>query len=828
MIESVLLIYMACLSLGYVALFISGAVQLLRVYRQLIGLPPEAARLRSDATLPISIIAPAHNEELTVVQSVRSLLNLRYPNHQVIVVNDGSTDKTLQTLKDAFELEEIPLDIRMELPCKPLRGVFRSTKDTRLLVIDKENGGKADALNAGINAARFPLVCSIDADTLVVPDALLRMVRLFLNDPKVLAAGGTVRVANGCTIDRGHVMKVGLPTSFLARFQVVEYLRAFWLGRLGWEQLGGNLIVSGAFGMFRRAALVAVGGYQADTVGEDMELVVRLRSMAARKDQKRAVVHLPDPVCFTEVPESIRALGKQRDRWQRGLMDTLWRHRDMAFDSKFGAIGLFVIPFFFLFELLGPAIELFGYLFLIYNFIAGTLNPVFALLFLGCSLLFGFFLSAGAVLLEEQSFSLYRSTRDLLWLMLIGLIENLGYRQAILWFRVQGIVSFLLGRKRWGKMKRAGFGARRGTKLVRNVALAVILLLVLGAPPLYWWLKPTPNARVVVLDKTVPFDDYRGHLWLTWLLTEGKAPTPDGRLAWVPARDYVGYQPRGDMGTLLTPSALARGNLLYIADTYGVYEGDLARRGDRLTALEPSPRVFGGVEASEMDAIETFAAGGGRVIAEFNTFASPTTADVRQRMERLLGVHWTGWIGRYLAELSNTKEVAEWVRQAWMRRSGRVWDLSGPAVLLIHEDGRVVILRVGHEIGPDPVQLHGLGVDVPYTFWFDVVEPSVASNVRATFSLEATGEGAEILKREGIPSSFPALVRDDGFTRGYLAGDFADGQAWLGPPWLAWLPPVRQALARVGVLPDQMRVLWAFYTPFVQQLLQSGGTQPNL
>jgi hypothetical protein len=654
------------------------------------------------------------------------------------------------------------------------------------------------------------------------------MVRLFLNDPKVLAAGGTVRVANGCTIDQGHVMKVGLPTSFLARFQVVEYLRAFWLGRLGWEQLGGNLIISGAFGMFRRAALVAVGGYQADTVGEDMELVVRLRSMAARKDQRRAIVHLPDPVCFTEVPETLSALGTQRDRWQRGLMDTLWRHRAMAFDSKYGAVGLFVIPFFFLFELLGPAIELFGYLFLTYNFIAGTLNPVFALLFLGCSLLLGFFLSAGAVLLEEQSFSLYRSTRDLLWLMAIGLLENIGYRQAILWFRVQGIISFLLGRKRWGRMIRAGFGTARPRKRARNIALALLLLVVLGVPPLLWWLKPAPRAHVVVLDKTVPFDDYRGHLWLTWLLTEDKAPTPDGRVEWVPSRDYVGYQPRGDTSTLLTASALARGDLLYIADTYGVYEGDLARRGDRLTALEPSPRVFGGVEPSEMDAIEGFAARGGRVVAEFNTFASPTSADVRQRMERLLGVHWTGWIGRYLPELSNTTEVAEWVRRAWTRRSGREWDLSGPALLFIHEDGRVVILRVGHEVGPNPVRLHGTGVEIPYAFWFDVVEASQPANVRATFSVETTGEGAEILKREGIPPSFPALVRDDGFTRGYLAGDFADGQAWLGPPWLSWLPWVRLGLARAGVLPDQMRVLWAFYTPFVKELLESGGTTPTL
>jgi cellulose synthase/poly-beta-1,6-N-acetylglucosamine synthase-like glycosyltransferase len=311
---------------------------------------------------PISILTPAYNEEAGIVDSVLAFLSLEYPNLQVIVINDGSKDKTLEKLKDRFDLEPVNLVIRNQIKTKPVRAAYQSLKDPRLIVVDKENGGKAEALNVGLNVCRTPLVCCVDADSLIDRHALLRMVEPYLYDEShVIGVGGTVHLANGCLVKEGKVQKAELPASWIARFQVLEYLRAFLFGRMGFNRLGGNLIISGAFGLFLRDAIIQAGGYTRDTVGEDMEIVVRLHKAMREARKKYRIIYIPDPVCYTEAPETFAILRKQRDRWQRGLIETLERHKDMFFNPRFGRVGFIVFPFFVFFEFLGPLIEFFGY-----------------------------------------------------------------------------------------------------------------------------------------------------------------------------------------------------------------------------------------------------------------------------------------------------------------------------------------------------------------------------------------------------------------------------------------------------------------------------------
>lgn len=830
MIDIFFLSYFALLNVGYLALLFSAAVDLVWVRRGLAGLPPDHLWLRGQVTLPVSIIAPAFDEEASVVESVRSLLHLRYPEHQVIVVNDGSTDRTLERLRDAFQLVEVPLDFRQELEAMPIRATYRSTTDERLLVIDKENGGKADALNAGVNASRFPLLCAIDADSILAPDALLRIVRVFISDPEVIAAGGSIRVANGCKIDMGHVLEVGLPKSLIARFQVVEYLRAFLLGRLGWERLGGNLIVSGAFGMFRRASVVAAGGYKRDTVGEDMELVVRLRKTLPADKQRRAIRFLPDPVCFTEVPESFSVLGRQRDRWQRGLAETLWRHRSMIFNPRYGAVGTFVIPFFVVFELFGPLIEIAGHVWFLTSLIAGTLDPVFAVCFFTSAMLIGFLLSLGGLLLEEQSFALYRNPKDIFKLVVAAFLDGFGYRQITLLYRIRGIWSYFRGSRAWGKMARLGFGGPRktGSSFTGAPAIVAIAVAVALTLPVGWLAKPELSTRVVVFDKTVPFENYREHHWLLWLLSQNKVRTPDGGHVWQAHRDYVGYRPTSDTLDPLTPASLEGADLLYIADTYGVYAEDIAGRSTRTAALDRSNRLEGGLSASEMSTIEGFGAKGGRIVAEFNTFASPTEPDVRRRLESVLGVRWLGWVGRSFRDLSDTSEVPPWAHRNFEKQYGRSWTFEGPGLLMVRDDDHIVVLSGERDLSGAPVLLQSPSTrDIPYGYWFDMVEPAAGRNVLATFSIHPTESGAKILTRERIPTVFPAVVSTPDLSRVYLAGDFADGESALGPPWLAGVPSVRRALSKAGFLPDELQTLWIFYAPFIESLLQPRGAPPK-
>jgi len=449
------LLFFAALNGGYLALNLISVVSLWRLQqaRDLDRLP----QLYAGAEPPVSILVPAWNEQATIVASVRSLLQLHYPEFEVIVINDGSGDATLEVLIREFALQPFPEAYRVRLPSAPVRGIHRSARHPTLVVIDKANGGKADALNAGINAAQYPLFCSVDADSILQRDSLTRVAAAFLDDPATVAAGGTIRVANGCEVKSGFLVRTGLPRTWLARLQLVEYLRAFLFGRLGWSPLNALLVISGAFALFRKEAVVEAGGYRTDTVGEDMELVVRLQRTRRLAGKPCRITFLPDPVCWTEVPEDLATLKRQRIRWQRGLAESLARNRRLLFHPRGGTAGWLAFPFTLLFEWLGPVIEVGGYAFLGLALVAGLMSFEAAAVFLLVAIGFGLLLSVSALFLEEMSFHVYTRPGDTLRLLAAAVLENLGYRQLMALWRFAGFVAALRGgRARWGTMTRHG------------------------------------------------------------------------------------------------------------------------------------------------------------------------------------------------------------------------------------------------------------------------------------------------------------------------------------------------------------------------------------
>ncbi len=428
--------------------------------------------LSSEALPPISVLMPAYNMEAGIVHSAKAQLSLQYPQHEVIVVNDGSTDGTMEELHTAFDLFEIPPAIPRRIPTEPVRAYYRSRRQPGLLVIDKDNGGKSDALNAAISAARYPLVVAVDADTMMQPDALIRLARTFLVGSPVAAAGGTIRVANGCDINRARVTKPALSKNYLAAIQVPEYLRAFLFGRLGWNRLGGNLIVSGAFGLFQRQHLLEIGGYKTGNVVEDLDLVVRLHKNLRDRGIEYRVAFIPDPVAWTEVPSDLRTLARQRERWHRGLVKTMLDHRRMLFNPRYGIIGMITFPFFFFGEMLAPVVELVGYLLTFVGLYAGFVDVDFALLFLAVALGYQMLLSTWAVILEEATFRVYERPRDFVRLILYAFLEPFGYRQLTVVWRLQGFWNAMRGLTHWGEMQRKGFATPEDsiTPEVRDVA----------------------------------------------------------------------------------------------------------------------------------------------------------------------------------------------------------------------------------------------------------------------------------------------------------------------------------------------------------------------
>ena len=405
------------------------------------------ALTRSANLRPITIVIPAYNEQLTLVDTVMAATQINYPHYEIVVVNDGSTDGTLERLTESFRLVPIDRPERREIETAPIRGVYVSERCPQLWVVDKENGGKADALNAGLNYSRYPLFCAIDADSILDPDALLRMGHQFLINRQLVAAGGSVRVLNGCEVEGSRVRKIRSPKSILANIQIAEYLRGFMAGRVTLGEYGSLLIISGAFGIFRKDLLFAVGGYR-KTVGEDMDIVLRLHRHCVENDIKYKVYFIPEPVCWTQVPGNFPSLLRQRNRWQRALVDSIWHNRTMLFNPRYGRAGTLGMPFFLFIELFGPLIEFVGYVGFALFFVFHMLNPIFALLFFIISILWGMWLNAAAVLLDNFVIHKYESLLDSYRIALLSSLEYLGYRQVLAVERL--VATFQVTQTHWG------------------------------------------------------------------------------------------------------------------------------------------------------------------------------------------------------------------------------------------------------------------------------------------------------------------------------------------------------------------------------------------
>jgi cellulose synthase/poly-beta-1,6-N-acetylglucosamine synthase-like glycosyltransferase len=413
--------------------------------------------MHSEMTWPISIILTAHNKEESIVAAIRSLLMVHYGEFEIVVVNDGSTDHTLERLVRAYDLAQVDKVYKRSIATQDVRAVYGSLLHRRITVVDKIAGGKADALNTGINVSRYPLFCALDADATIEDDALVRALRPFMEHPEqTVAATGTVHVLNGCELRDGRVTRFELPPQLLPTLQAVEYLRAFLSGRGPRCALQSLSLISGAFGLYSKQEVVDVGGYDPGSGTADIDLVIRLQR--DRRDQRRRrVVLLPDPVCWIKVPTKLGALWRQRDRWHRGLMRALWINRDILGNPRFGSLGLVDLPQTLLFELLGPFIETAGFIVVFVSFLLGILGAEWLLLFLAATVLYGVFLSVTAVLLEENAYPRCQGWVELSKLIVCGIVENLGYRQMLSLFKVKATWDALRNRGTDDPAKRVTF-----------------------------------------------------------------------------------------------------------------------------------------------------------------------------------------------------------------------------------------------------------------------------------------------------------------------------------------------------------------------------------
>jgi peptidoglycan-N-acetylglucosamine deacetylase len=459
-----LLIYSITLLLAYICIGLYSIVAVKEYLNKnsftdyrILAISPEAPSM--------SILAPAYNEGATVVENARSLLSIHYNNLEVIIINDGSKDDCLQKLIDNFGLQKVDFFYDERISTKKVRGVYKSNNPVyrKLVVVDKENGGKADALNVGINISSNDYIVCIDVDCILEQDALLKLAKPFLETTKerVIATGGVVRIANGCEIEDGRLVKVNLADNFLARVQTLEYIRAFLLGRMAWSRVNGLLLISGAFGAFDKEIAISCGGYNHKTVGEDMELVVRMRRYMEEQKVPYRVTFIPDPLCWTEAPSSFKILGRQRNRWTRGTIETLLFHKKMFFNPKYGLVGMLSYPYWFFFEFLAPIIEFFGVVAFVFFALFGETDWHNFFYLLSFILSFGFLYSVFAILMEVMTYNQYKNPKDVLKLILTALLEPFIFHPFVVWSAIEGNVDFLQKKSAWGEMTRQGFATKK-------------------------------------------------------------------------------------------------------------------------------------------------------------------------------------------------------------------------------------------------------------------------------------------------------------------------------------------------------------------------------
>jgi len=460
-LESFFMIYAICIFSVYLWLAILSAKELYSSYKSS-QITNYDAIISSPFTPMITVIAPAYNESLTIVENIKALLALYYPSFEIIVVNDGSKDNTLQKAIEAFDMEEVPYVIDYKIPCNEIVGIYKSKKKAfnNLTVINKLNGGKADALNAGINIAKGDYFISIDVDSIIDPYALQKLIKPFLDetDRKVIATGGVIRIANSCKIEDGQLVEINVPNNFLARCQVIEYDRTFLMGRLAWSRLDGLLLISGALGIFDKEIAIACGGYFTKTVGEDMELVVRMRKHMADQNIKYTVAYIPDPLCWTEAPTTLKVLGSQRNRWTRGTIDTLALHKNIFFNPKYGVMGMLSYPFWVFFEWLAPFVEVIGIVYFIAIALFGEPNWPFFSVMLFFVYFFAITFSTYAILFDHLAFHRYKKKRMILKLVFTSWVEPILFHPLIVYWAIRGNWDYFIRKKKaWGNMTRVGF-----------------------------------------------------------------------------------------------------------------------------------------------------------------------------------------------------------------------------------------------------------------------------------------------------------------------------------------------------------------------------------
>lgn len=456
------------LILGYAILIMSSYLILaylstkeLRSYLKKNSFVDYSVLLTSEFAPKLSLIAPAYNEGLTIEENVKSLLSLNYNNYQAIVVNDGSKDNSMEILIKTYDLVLTEVEIHSKIETKKIKGIYKSRNAAykKLIVVDKENGGKADALNVGLNIAEYPYVVCIDVDCILDKDSLLKLAKPFLESQgkRIIATGGVVRIANQCVIKNGRLVEVNIPDRMLPRIQVLEYLRAFLLGRMAWGRLDGLLLISGAFGAFDKEVAILAGGYSTKTVGEDMELIVRMRRYMLENKLPYAVSYIPDPLCWTEAPEDFNIFKKQRSRWMRGTIETLSLHKRMFLNPKYKLLGMLSVPYWTLFEFLAPAIEFIGLIITLFFIIFGLLNWHFFFLLLLFVYSFAVFFSVIALYSEERTYHKYPKQIDFFKLLMAAFIEPLYFHPLTVYAALVGYKEKIMGTKGWGEMTRKGF-----------------------------------------------------------------------------------------------------------------------------------------------------------------------------------------------------------------------------------------------------------------------------------------------------------------------------------------------------------------------------------
>ncbi|MCU0422856.1 MAG: glycosyltransferase family 2 protein [Bacteroidia bacterium] len=420
--------------------------------------------LNSKLTPGISVIAPAFNESLTIIENVHSLLNLNYPKYEVIIVNDGSTDDSLEKMVREFDLVEVDFAYNERLKTKPIKRIFKSSNPAynKLTIVDKVNGkAKADASNAGINASSFDYFICTDVDSILDRDTIMKLVKPVMDDSKkrIIATGATLRMANSCVVEQGFMQRVVVPNQLLPRFQEIEYIRSFVMGKMGWSVINCVPNVSGGLGMFDKEIAINAGGYDPQSFGEDMELVIRMMTYCINYQINYAIRYIPITLCWTEGPATIKVYGRQRARWARGLAQLMWQHRKLVFNPNYGRLGMIVMPYNFVFELLAPIVEALGIIYYIVIIFLDAINWDYAILLLVFVYTYAIMISTLSILWDQITYQTYKTSREIITLCLTAFFEMVVYHPLIVFYSIKGYYNFLGNRKHtWGNMQRQGFG----------------------------------------------------------------------------------------------------------------------------------------------------------------------------------------------------------------------------------------------------------------------------------------------------------------------------------------------------------------------------------